>query len=40
MHIYIAKKFKKHTNNTFQKKNNPDFKELNQRKIKICYLFD
>ena len=39
MHIY-CKKCKKHTANTFPKKNNFNFKKSNQRKIKMCYLFD
>ena len=34
-----CKNCKKHTGNTFSKKNIPDFKEENQRKIKISYLF-
>ena len=34
-----CKNCKKRTGNTFSKKNIPDFKEENQRKIKISYLF-
>ena len=38
--IFIVKNVTKHTSNTFSKKNIDDFKKQNQRKVKMCYLFD
>ena len=35
-----CKNCKRHTDNTFPKKISPDLKEYNQRKFKMCYLFD
>ena len=39
MQIY-CKKCKKHTGNTFPKKFGPDFKEYNQRQIKMSYFLN
>ena len=35
-----CKNYKKNTGNIFPKKVNPDFKVQNQKKIKMCHLFD